>query len=237
MTTAGGASAPLTGDSSQAGFIPTSLTGYLAEGYGRMAGPGGDPTRNVTAFTPPPLSSGDALNRYRMLSKFSPPANSGANPDVSLYGEGQGVYIDNPEDREKLWDTTSGTLKEMDQYHLTRLWFDPSGTGATNDPYMRLGTPVTTTTGSPVTNANGVIENSLEEQHLRGWVSQDEFRPRGALVELGNDQAAINNTLDAHGNPMNPTGAVVYITLDSRTDNATTATDASASLGPVDAKS
>jgi hypothetical protein len=158
------------------------------------------PTRKIKSFTPPDLTSEANLSRYRGLSRDSKPAVSSAPAEASNYGYGQGIYISNNSDREKIYDTTLGKYREMYQNELMELWYSND----TNLKHGRLGTP-----DDPITAAN---TQSLEELHLRGWVSRDEFLPRGALVEL------------------NPSNRTITITLEKRSDGATN------NMGPVAAK-
>ena len=145
-------------------------------------------TRNVEPFKPVDLTSKTNRDRYRNLGRSS-----------------TGVYVDNTEDIEKV-----GT-RPMNQAELMRMWLSPKPTVATElftrdkltDPAITL----------PTVDA---AANSLEEQHLRGWVSTDEFLARGALVELRND-----------GGPV----PYIRVTLDSRADN--TATDTRRASGYV----
>jgi hypothetical protein len=158
------------------------------------------PTRKTKSFTPPDLTSEANLARYRGLSRDSKPAVSSAPSEAANYGYGQGIYISNGSDREKIYDTALGKYREMYQNELMELWYSND----TNHKHGRLGTP-----DDPITAAN---IQSLEELHLRGWVSRDEFLPRGALVEL------------------NPSNRTITITLEKRSDGATN------NMGPVAAK-
>lgn len=148
------------------------------------------PTRQVAPFAPPDIAAGGAQNRYRQLSQYSKPLATGDPSSAALYGYGEGIYLNNPQDRERIG--TGSSLREMTQDELRRLW--TSHIVPSPPAYLRLGTPA----GAGRTVAN----RSLEEQHLRGWVGPDEFRARGALVELNAD-------------------STISITLDSRDDTAT----------------
>ena len=166
--------------------------GLIDDGYNRLRGLIFSTERKEEPFTPPDITGGGiGGDRYRQLTKYSPPANSGDPATASQYGYGEGIYINNAQDIEKV-----GTIP-MTQDQLRDLWF---GTGATNS-YNRLGTP-DSPTGIPTDTPSPA--NSLEEQHLRGWVSPDQFLPRGAEVIL-------NNT----------SPATITITLDARADNDT----------------
>lgn len=151
----------------------TNTTKYdlVNDGWDRLRGVPTASTRNVSSFRPPALDSPENLERYRNLTRFSKPANPSDAATVSLYGGGgQGIYIDNGQDKEKV----GGGTQEMSQSQLVTMWLSPQGT-TTN--FTRTGTPdadlASTTT-------------SLEEKHLRGWVGPDEFRARGVLIELNN---------------------------------------------------
>lgn len=138
------------------------------------------------------------MESYRNLTRFSPPA-TGTNPAVSLYGGGQGIYIDNVQDRERVYvvdedldddnvldtgedtnqdgflETTTG-LRDMRNDELTKMWVSrPLPTNPVLPPtdYFRMGAP-----------ANAIANASLEQKHFRGWVGPDEFRARGVEVEL-----------------------------------------------------
>lgn len=77
----------------------------------------------------------------------------------STYGYGPGVYIANTSDIEKAGVGGSPlTLTQSHQLYANK--------------YLQYVTPATPTT------------NTLEDRHIRGWVSPWEFRPRGTLIEL-----------------------------------------------------
>jgi hypothetical protein len=140
-----------------------------------------DTTRQVKPFTPPDLTSGsDDLGRYRQLTKYSMPLNSGDPPQASAYGYGQGIYINNYQDKERIYD---GSLREMTQAELRALWFSDKSTGVGS--YCRRATP----------ESDSDATKSLEEQHLRGWIAPAEFCPRGAYVQL-NANGTITISLD-----------------------------------------
>ena len=148
--------------------------------------------RNVEPFKPVDLSSKTNRDRYRNLARNSV----------------LGAYIDNTEDIEKVG------ARPMTQAELMRMWLSP--------------TPVVATelfTRDKLTNAtipSADSANSLEEQHLRGWIGSDEFLARGALVEL----------IPAVPGPGNLPR--IRVTLDSRADNTTT--DNRNATGPVGSK-
>lgn len=129
--------------------------------------------RSVDHFTPPDIFKGAGLRRYRDLA--IQPGN---------------IYINNPGDVEKtLPAAPSATPRPMNQEELTTMWLSPIG--ITNS-YTRTAAPAPT----PIVATDP--QPTLEDRHLRGWVGQDEFRARGALVELiDGAPAKIAVTLDA----------------------------------------
>jgi len=183
-------SATLPSNSILATDTNTLISNELVEdGLNRMRG-SLDPLRQVEDFTPPDITAGgDGLGRYRQLTQYSPPITWAINyPQAAAYGYGKGIYINNPQDVEK-----KDNLEPMTQSDLHNLWFTDGSVSSSG--FERLQQPeAATATGK-----------SLEQQHLRGWVSPDQFLPRGAEVVL-ND----NNT--------------ITVTLDSRTDNNSTTT-------------
>ncbi len=132
--------------------------------------------RTVREFTPPAIDSGASLERYRDLTRFSTPLTSGDPASVSLYGFGQGIYIDNKQDIEKKTGTTNPI--PMTQSDLVKMWLSPA---ASTEVYARQNTP----------SAANSLTASLEEQHLRGWVGPDEFHARGVEIELGDNSLTI----------------------------------------------
>jgi hypothetical protein len=140
-----------------------------------------DTTRQIKPFTPPDITSGgDGLGRYRELTKYSAPLNSGDPPQASAYGYGQGIYLNNYQDKERVY---SGGFREMTQTELLSLWFSDKSTGVGS--YCRRATP----------DSDTDTTKSLEEQHLRGWIAPAEFSPRGAFVQL-NANGTITISLD-----------------------------------------
>ena len=212
---------PLASGSNDATFPGAGVsTDLVADGADRLQNnAGGD--RNVAPFSPPDFASGAGAGRYRELTRDSkvnlnsvtPALPATTTDDASPYGFGEGIYINNPTDRERVWDTTLATpkLRDMAQAELVQMWLSRQADGSddTSAAFNRAGAPA----------ALNVATASLEEQHLRGWVGPDEFHARGALVELFND---------ASGAPK------VAITLDARSDNSTAGPNNA--LGPVDAK-
>jgi hypothetical protein len=200
--------------SNGAGF-PFSGTGTFSQkiqlvddGLNRLAG-ATDTERQVKPFTPPDLTGGgDGLGRYRQLTKYSTSTDS-SNPQGSAYGYGEGIYLNNFQDKERI-GTGSGVQRDMTQSEMNDMWFSTANTSS----YMRLGTP----------DASNLDTKSLEEMHLRGWIGPDEFCARGALVEL----------LDDNPNTGTANDPALKITLDARADN--TAGDLTRSKGSVAAK-
>lgn len=185
----------------------TNTTKYdlVNDGWDRLRGVPTASTRNVSSFRPPALDSPENLERYRNLTRFSKPVAGSPSPTSPLYGiDGEGIYIDNTQDQEKIYDAslTPPRLREMTQSELVKMWLSP--TGATGN-FVRNSTTIA---------APNVLDASLEEQHLRGWVGPDEFRARGVEIELGDNS--------------------LTITRDTRDDNTTTAT--TNALGPVASK-
>lgn len=181
----------------------------VSDGWNSLAGihDPTQPVRETQAFIPPDITAGgNGFGRYRQLSKYSLPADSGDPATAALYGYGQGIYINNPDDKERVYDTTTNSLRSMTKSELQKLWFAYSTTNTVAaDSYTLPRAPLAASSAAA----------SLEQQHLRGWIAPDEFRARGALVEINSD-----NT--------------ITITLDARGDN--TATDTARSVGPVPQK-
>ena len=171
----------------QNGMTSSEKAQLVDDGANRIAG-NPDATRAVEAFEPPDIAAGGAQNRYRLLSQSSPPAAANAPSSASLYGYGQGIYLNNEQDREQV--SQNNARREMNQDELRLLW-----TSHANSPkYVRLAVPEE---AAPTKEQN----KSLEEQHLRGWIAPDEFRARGALVEINADNT-ITITLDSRDDGM-----------------------------------
>ncbi len=181
----------------------------VSDGWNLRAGKAStDGTRNIRDFHPPIIDSGAGVARYRNLTRSSKPYDDG-NPmtpalpaSASLYGSGRGIYIDNTKDFERI-----GAVP-MTQSDLVKMWL--SATGVT-DSYTRVPTSIASVTSTT---------NSLEEQHLRGWISPDQFRARGVEIELTSDWDP-STAGDQPG---------VFITRDPRSDNSTV--KPTAALGP-----
>jgi hypothetical protein len=193
-----------------------SLDQLVSDGRNRLTNNVSSTTRQVESFTPPRIDTvGQDTGRYRQMSKFSPPNPTAPNPTTlsstsALHGYGQGIYIDNEQDREKI-GVAANQYREMTQTEFRDMLF--SNSAASN--YLRLGTPI----------APSDAQSSLEQQHLRGWIGPDEFRGRGALVEI------------------DPRNGLITITRDSITDGTDPATattvagaDELSNEGPVSAR-
>ncbi len=171
--------------------IPPEL---VRDGADRLQNnPAGD--RNVDVFTPPDISSSAGAGRYRRMTRDSQSTVAG-QPDAANYGYGQGIYINNPTDRERIKDGTN--LRDMRQDELVKMWLSrkADGTPDTSASFNRTGIPEVISDNT----------KSLEERHMRGWVGPDEFHARGALVEL------IPNT-SGTGDPQ------IAVTFDARQDS------------------
>ena len=142
-------------------------------------------TRNVEPFKPAKIDSPTNLARYRTLARDST----------------NGVYIDNRDDVEKVYNGTTQRIEAMTQQQLVEMLTSPPVqlTVPPTPPaaYMRTELAVTNADGQPLNSV------SLEQRHLRGWVGPDEFLARGALVELIQSNAA---------------GPAIRVTYDARSD-------------------
>lgn len=214
-------------------FDRTTRDQLVSDGWNRLSGvpttiaspgtatnPNSTGTRQVNNFIPPAIDTGEGLERYRNLTRFSPSLSG--SPSTSLYGNGQGIYIDNVEDRERIYAGTA--LRDMTQTELVNMWVsrplhDPliaTPTFLPPNDYMRTGAPL-----SPVSTTA-----SLEQQHIRGWVGPDEFRARGVEIELvpgasTTAPATLLITRDSHDDgPTNVLGGVVAKTWKDQTTGA-----------------
>ncbi|BCM93420.1 hypothetical protein IAD21_05311 [Abditibacteriota bacterium] len=184
----------------------------VADGADRLQNnPAGD--RSVAPFTPPDFASGAGVLRYRELTRDSKSTVTG-QPEAANYGYGEGLYINNPSDRERVYDTVTNKLRDMTQPELVKMWLSRQADGSddTSARFNRVGTPAVAT----------ATDASLEEEHLRGWAGPDEFHARGALVELFND-------------PSDGNAPKIAVTLDSRADNSTAAPNNSQGAVPAKA--
>ncbi len=198
-------------DSSGQALSPQEKAQLVDDGWNRLANnPGGE--RQTRPFAPPDITAGGPTGRYHQLSRYSPPLDPAA-PSGALFGYGEGIYIDNAEDKERVFDTAANRRREMSPAELRQLWLSAAASAS----FGRLGTP------AAASDSNA----SLEEQHLRGWIGADEFRARGALIEIVD--------ADASGAPLAEPRLV--ITRDARADGA--AADANGVVpnqGPVAGK-
>ncbi|MEO6907050.1 MAG: hypothetical protein ABI210_04090, partial [Abditibacteriaceae bacterium] len=166
----------------------TVVNKLVDDGWNRLAGVT-SASRQVRDFIPPDITvGGDGFGRYRQLTRYSEPNTlyAGATNISSAYGYGKGIYINNLQDVEKIGSQL------MTQTQLHDLWF---GTG-TGNPYNRLGTP------DAPSGALTATANSLEGQHMRGWVSPEQFLPRGAEVIINS-----NNTITVNLDPVGDNSA------------------------------
>lgn len=168
-------------------------------------------TRSVPDFQPPVIDSGEALDRYRNLARYSNPVGNfsgsiGAVNGGALYGYGQGIYIDNTLDKEMIYDTTLSVprRREMNQTELTRMWLSNLATGDTTvNDYLRISDPI------PNTDPN-FANASLEQKHIRGWVGHDEFRARGVEIELSDNRVIITRDARTDAVPDGSSDAQVW---------------------------
>ena len=173
--------------------------------------------RNISHFVPPSITprAGD-VDRYRELSKFSAPNVNitayGSNPaggSGALYGYGEGVYIDNAQDREQATTTIAGvtSARAMTSSQLKQMIFGTTASTSASlaTSFQRRVRPYGVGQKQSVGGVPQVP--TLEQKHQRGWIGPDEFRARGALIELApnerffalgpNDERTIYVTLDA----------------------------------------
>ena len=208
-------SVPATGDVATAGILaPSSDVGFpgsfattsgvdktelVKDNWDKLDSPkplgldySGDTKRIVKPFVPVDISSPTNLARYRALTRSSLTDSNGYQA---------GVYIDNRDDVENIYDMATMKYKPMTQKQLVNMLVSPATATAPAD-YARNGTAATAATNV-----------SLEQRHLRGWVGPDEFLPRGALVEittdsypaLGISSPSLRVTLDSRSD-INPAG-------------------------------
>ncbi len=169
-----------------------------------------DQNRSVKPMTPPDLT---AFNRHLEMTKYQP---------NGVYGYGPGLYINNPEDTEKVYD--SGKLRPLEIFEMHRLWEGKSfkstpgsGNAAAADPVGQIPTG-TVTHRLSFPRFLSVTQNidsytyplnvntatlSLEQKGIRGWVSPSEFRARGVEIVFDGDKAQVTleDRADANGNP------------------------------------
>ena len=134
------------------------------DGWNRMAGTP-SAIRSVAHAAPPAIDA----EQWRSLSRDSSAA-AGRAANSARWGYGQGIYIDNRSDRERIG--TGPSARDMSAAEFRQMIFDDTG-------------PSFTRAGTPASPADAT--KSLEEKHLRGWIGPDEFRARGVLVEINAD--------------------------------------------------
>jgi len=173
------------------------LAKAFRDGVGRLTGSAAPQfnQRTVATITPPDIMAEiNGLTRYRKQTAFSNP-NGG-----SLYGYGSGFYLNNPSDVEDLpgRSTTKVFLEELKDLWMKRpLTSTRPGSGTANaGQNWRLGFEDIGTARHPdaILNNSGIQTNevtppqdvnlALEARHLRAWISDSEFMPRGAQIEL-----------------------------------------------------
>lgn len=163
-------------------MTPSEKAQLVDDGWNRLRGEIiGE--RCVTEFVPPDIAREQGA-AYRRVSRFSPPRNSADGAAASQFGYGEGIYLDNASDIEKV-GVAPDVYRAMTPSEFRDLVSD--GATAANRGYGRNDAP-------QIATANG---KSLEEQHLRGWIGPDEFRARGALLEIDADNARVFITRDA----------------------------------------
>ena len=142
------------------------------DGWNRLAGNAGT-TRSVVPIAAPTINP----THWRGLTRDSAPASGSDPTSASRWGYGEGIYIDNRDDRERV-----GT-GDMTEAQFRQMLFDDSESTDTPAP------PIWARSGTPALPAT--VGMSLEEKHLRGWVGPEEFRARGVLIEINNTDVTI----------------------------------------------
>jgi hypothetical protein len=135
----------------------------------------------VETLTPPTLESNGSPSRYREATQYADPATG------STYGYGPGVYINNTQDVEKK------TLAGPPLQHVALPLFE------SHRLFQRKFLQY------PAPPATPPAAGTLEERHLRGWVTPWEFRPRGVLIELQGDDIVFtrdDRSDDVTGGPL-----------------------------------
>lgn len=162
------------------------------------------PGRDVTPLTPP-----DLANFSILLEKTKYQVGG-------FYGWGPGLYINNPDDVEKVYD--NGALRALKVYEMHRLWegksFKGTGTGSGNAgtpdatggipngainhrlSFPRLGNPTNTPPANVIDAYTYPLDVkdanfSLEQKGIRGWVSPSEYRARGTEIVFNGDSALV----------------------------------------------
>ncbi len=133
----------------------------------------------VQPLTPPSIDGDNS--RYRQMTQYENVLGG------SLLGYDQGVYIDNFSDVEK--KTVAGQAVPLTVAESQRLFENKDTVPASTTP-LPFPTPSLTPTPAPAPAYNPVPDyvapavGTLEERHMRGWVSPWEFRARGISIEL-----------------------------------------------------
>lgn len=169
-----------------------------------------DPTQrgnSVRSMAPPSLDS--SSERYLKLSKLADVEGG------SAYGYGPGVFIDNKDDIEKVGvvvpattPATAPAYRPLGVSDLQRFWQRKSFV-AKETSITTPGTVAYEDDLAPNVNP-GIYRGqddqahyrhdlsyktptagSLEQRHVRGWISPTEFLPRGVLVELADNKIII----------------------------------------------
>jgi Tfp pilus assembly protein PilX len=171
-------------------------------------------SHNVRPITPPDISS---FPRLLEMTKYSP---------RGIEGLGAGVYINNPDDFEKVSENAAGAspYRPLSISDMHRLWLGKSFPASANGNCVHGDTfgVATGTTGHRLIfpritpgddgYAFPLTVGSLEQRGIRGWVNTFEFVPRGAKVDIITP-------------PGQPTQTQIVITLDDRSDNVAYAPD------------
>jgi hypothetical protein len=135
--------------------------------------------RQVQPFTPPDITSGiDGVSRYRQKTKFSRPVTPADGAAASLYGYGAKASISTIRKTREPHRPGANSYRYMTPIELRNLWFSHEA-GSSTAQHRVLS--LVTASSASATN------KSLEQQHLRGWIGPDEFRARGALLEINSD--------------------------------------------------
>lgn len=141
----------------------------------------GAESSRIKPLTPPSIDGENS--RYRELTQFAAPSLG------STQGYGPGVYINNRDDIEKV---SAGVVPAPTALSIaqSQLLF-----GNKTLQFPNPAAPVTTGT--------------LEERHIRGWISPWEFLPRGVLIELQGNRIifTLDDLSDAAPNLPNPAKA------------------------------
>ncbi len=192
--------------------------------------------RAVEDMVPPSIESNRDASRYREMSKYCAPnlniTGYGPNPEGgsgALFGYGEGVYIDNARDVEQLTTPGSTATRAMTSAQLRQMLFGSaaSTSASLSASFQRNVKPYGI--GQKASVGGAQLIPTLEQKHLRGWIGPDEFRARGALVELA--------PAERYFGPGNPNDdRTIYVTLDALSDGGPVG-DGTDANGPDPAKS